>query len=101
MAEYAPTPADWLILVATCVLAIMFLHEAWENLVHRRPSRYGLDAAFVWLGIKFGCEPVRGRVRKATGNPHRMLAAGFYALCLGIGMLYVIFNWFRSFYFGG
>ncbi len=98
MAEYGPTSIDWIILVLTCVLATMFLYEAWENVVNRRLSRYGLDAVLASLSIGFGGEAVRQRVRKATSNPKRMVVAGLYALSLGIGALYVIFTLLRSWY---
>ena len=87
------TGIEAMLIAIAFVLAVMFFHQAWENIVNQRVSKFSLDALFVTLGLRFGTHAMRKRIRNVIRSPARMRWAGMYALALALTSLALMVIW--------
>jgi Trk-type K+ transport system membrane component len=74
-------------------LSIMFLHQAWENIVNKRVSKYSLDALVVHLSNQFANATNRARTQQLSKDPKRLFILGFFVLLASIKGVMEAYSW--------
>lgn len=81
----------WITLAVLCLLTIMFLYEAWVNLVHQKVSRYSLDTLLMYILSKVGTKKTKGNAATFPRNKTEIIMVGICALAAGLKGLQEIY----------
>jgi hypothetical protein len=93
MASAPPSTFEWSILLFLCLLAALFLHQAWAHLAKRTVSRYSADGLAVLMVNKLAKKNIRERVRQTLMNPSRLTFLGLSALAGAVAAIIEAANW--------
>lgn len=90
------TSFDWFFLISGVFIIIMFVHQAWCNLVYVKVSKFSLDAFLVWFFLKYGNARARNRISDFQKTPGRIMMFGIYALMVVVGDVYQLFLFLKD-----
>ncbi|HUI88313.1 MAG TPA: hypothetical protein VLX61_06265 [Anaerolineales bacterium] len=97
MITNTPDQIDWLFSVFGCLFRIMFLYEAWTNLVKNQVSQFSIDALLWPIILSVSRPKVRKRIVATQNDPRRLTPLSLIASLAGISFLYGIIEWFRTY----
>ena len=79
-----PYPIDWLFLGLNVIFTIMFLAEAWVNIIDQRVSSFSLDAVLLYLVKNIGTRKSKQNARAFPRNKAEIIFLGSCALLTGL-----------------
>jgi hypothetical protein len=85
--------ADWIYFGILILLFLLSIHQAWENLINKRVSKYAIDGWLFWFSEKFRSKDAHSRVKNASRDPQRLIFLGVFALLVLIGSAQRIYEW--------
>ncbi len=85
--------ADWVYFSILLLVFMASVHQAWENLIKKRISKFAIDGILFFLSSKFAGKETHSRVRKAAIDPQRLLFLGIYALLVLVGSADRMYKW--------
>lgn len=77
-------------IVFRCLLTLMFLGEAWVNIVNKKVSRFSIDGLLAFMLKKFGPEKFKQNVSNFPRNKTEIIILGCCALLAGLRGVYDI-----------
>ncbi len=89
---------EWVYLIFITLLAIMFFHQAWANIIQRKVSIFSFDRIMLILSDRFANSKNRRETRRLSQDPKRLLISGLIALLAFIGFIKEIINWYTRFF---
>lgn len=89
---------EWAYFIFITLLSIMFLHQAWENLIRHRVSKFSIDRLLLILSDNFASSKHRMETRKLSTDPKRLLIFGLMALLGFMGFVQEIIKWLNKFF---
>ena len=92
-----PTNIDWYFLITDILLTLMFLLQAWENLIKKRISKFSIDALGFYLASTFTSRKGRQRALELSKDPKRIFLFGIFAILGTIGGIYETIIWFITY----
>ena len=75
---------DYSNVIASILITILSLYAAWENLVNKRISRFGLDAVSYHIAMLFN----KKKTKSARRDPQVIRKLGLMMLLVGVGGVY-------------
>ncbi len=87
------TIVDWLYLTFLFVALILSFHQAWENFINKRISRFSVDRWMLFLSDSFASKENRDRTKKLSKDPKRLVVLGVYAMLAFIESAHQIYKW--------
>jgi hypothetical protein len=87
---------EWAYLIFLTFLGIMFLHQAWANLVQHKISKFSFDRILLILSENFASPKNRMETRKLIKDPKRLLISGLIALLGFLGFVQEIIKWWKK-----
>jgi hypothetical protein len=87
---------EWAYLIFIAFLAIMFLYQAWANLVQRTISKFSFDRILLILSDNFASPKNRMKTRELIKDPKRLLISGLIAMLGFLGFVQEIIKWWKK-----
>ena len=75
---------SWLTLAIFSLLTVMFLYEAWVNLVHQKVSKFALDALLMYILSSVGTRRTKENVKAFPRNKTEIVFLGICAFAAGV-----------------
>ena len=88
-----PNFSHWITLAIFCFLTIMFLYEAWVNLVNQKVSRFSVDGVLVYIFRRVGTKKTRKNAKDFPRNKGEIIFFGICALLAGLKGILEIIAW--------
>ena len=88
---------NWFFLSLYCLGAIMFLAEAWVNIINQKVSKFSIDAFLLFLAQRIGTRQMRKNAKAFPKNKWDIIFVGIWVLLGGIGAIQEIVIWFNKY----
>ncbi len=78
-------------------LGIMFLHQAWANLIQQKVSKFSIDRLMILISDSFASPKNRAETRRLSKDPKRLLIFGLFSLLAFLGFVKIVYEWIIQF----
>ena len=93
-----PDLFDRSVLAFFTLLSVMFLGEAWVNIVNKRVSNFSIDYFCKFLAQRVGTKKSRQIARGFPHNKLEIIILGTWAFCAGLAAIQELILWWNKIY---
>ena len=84
-------------LVFLFLITLMFLGEAWVNIINKRISTFSVDALILFLVQRIGTKKTKANARSFPRNKTEIIVLGICALYAGLKGVQEILIWLNNY----